>query len=175
MNDMLLQVEPLIPALRRYARALLRNPTSADDLVQDCLERAVSRWHQRREGSTRSWLFTILHNLAVNQFRQSAARGRHVTIDDTNENDFGQDAVQEQKLIYQDVLNKLAKLPEDQRAVLLLIAVEDLSYADAAKVLDIPIGTVMSRLSRAREKLQQEIEGTAGDASRNVVKLRSLK
>jgi RNA polymerase sigma factor (sigma-70 family) len=175
MNDMLLQVEPLIPALRRYARALMRNPTAADDLVQDCLERAVSRWHQRREGNTRSWLFTILHNLAVNQFRQSAARGRHVTIDDTNENDFGQDAVQEQKLIYQDVLNKLAKLPEDQRAVLLLIAVEDLSYAEAAKVLDIPIGTVMSRLSRARERLQQEIEGKAGDASRNVLKLRSVK
>ena len=175
MDDMLRQVEPLIPSLRRYARALMRDRAGADDLVHDCLERAVSRWYQRRDGDVRAWLFTILHNLAVNQFRQSAARGRHVTIDDTNENDFGQDAVQEQKLIYQDVLNKLAKLPEDQRAVLLLIAVEDLSYADAAKVLDIPIGTVMSRLSRAREKLQQEIEGTAGDASRNVVKLRSLK
>src|SRR5215470_5567236 len=173
MNDMLLQVEPLIPALRRYARALMRNPTAADDLVQDCLERALSRWHQRREGNTRAWLFTILHNLAVNQFRQSAARGRHVTIDDTNENDFGQDAVQEQKLIYQDVLNKLARLPEDQRAVLLLIAVEDLSYAEAAKVLNIPIGTVMSRLSRARERLQQEIEGTANEGK--VVPLRSVK
>ena len=175
MNDMLLQVEPLIPALRRYARALMRNAASADDLVQDCLERAVSRWHQRRDGNARSWLFTILHNLAVNQFRQSAARGKHVTIDETNEDDFGRDAVQEQQLMYRDVLDKLAKLPEDQRAVLLLVAVEDLSYADAAKVLDIPIGTVMSRLSRAREKLQQEIEGTADDASRNVVKLRSLK
>ncbi len=175
MNDMLLQVEPLIPALRRYARALMRNAASADDLVQDCLERAVSRWHQRRDGNARSWLFTILHNLAVNQFRQSAARGKHVTIDETNEDDFGRDAVQEQQLMYRDVLDKLAKLPEDQRAVLLLVAVEDLSYADAAKVLDIPIGAMMSRLSRAREKLQQEIEGTADDASRNVVKLRSLK
>jgi RNA polymerase sigma-70 factor (ECF subfamily) len=76
--------------------------------------------------------------------------------------------------MYQDVLDKLAKLPDDQRAVLLLIAVEDLSYADAAKVLDIPIGTVMSRLSRARERLQQEIEGTVGDSSGNVVKLRSI-
>jgi RNA polymerase sigma factor (sigma-70 family) len=175
MNDMLLQVEPLIPALRRYARALLRNPTAADDLVQDCLERAVSRWHQRREGNARSWLFTILHNLAVNQFRQSASRGRHVTIDETNEDDFGQDAVQEQTLMYRDVLDKLAKLPDDQRAVLLLVAVEDLSYAEAAKVLDIPIGTVMSRLSRARERLQQEIEGTADETSRNVLKLRSVK
>jgi RNA polymerase sigma factor (sigma-70 family) len=174
MKDMLLQVEPLIPALRRYARALMRNPTSADDLVQDCLERAVSHWHRRRDGNTRAWLFTILHNLAVNQFRQSATRGRHVTIDETNENDFGQDAVQEQKLMYRDVMNKLAKLPEDQRAVLLLVAVEDLSYAEAAKVLDIPVGTVMSRLSRARERLQQELEGASDNASRNVVKLRSL-
>jgi len=172
---MLLQVEPLIPALRRYARALLRNPTAADDLVQDCLERAVSHWQQRREGNARSWLFTILHNLAVNQFRQPASRGRHVTIDETNEDDFGQEAVQEQTLMYRDVLDKLAKLPDDQRAVLLLVAVEDLSYAEAAKVLNIPIGTVMSRLSRARERLQQEIEGTADETSRNVLKLRSVK
>ena len=175
MNDMLLQVEPLIPALRRYARALLRNPTAADDLVQDCLERAVSHWQQQREGNARSLLFTILHNLAVNQFRQSASRGRHVTIDETNEDDFGQEAVQEQTLMYRDVLDKLAKLPDDQRAVLLLVAVEDLSYAEAAKVLNIPIGTVMSRLSRARERLQQEIEGTADETSRNVLKLRSVK
>ena len=175
MNDMLHQVESLIPALRRYARALVRNRAAADDLVQDCLERAVSRWHQRREADARAWLFTILHNLAINQFRRAAARGKHVTIDETNEDKFGQDAVQEQKLIYQDVLNKLAKLPEDQRAVLLLVAVEDLSYADAAKVLNIPLGTVMSRLSRARERLQQEIEGAGDDASKNVVQLRSVR
>jgi RNA polymerase sigma factor (sigma-70 family) len=175
MNDMLHQVEPLIPALRRYARALVRNRAAADDLVQDCLERAVSRWHQRRDADARSWLFTILHHLAINQFRRAAARGKHVTIDETNEDKFGQDAVQEQKLIYQDVLNKLAKLPEDQRAVLLLVAVEDLSYADAAKVLNIPLGTVMSRLSRARERLQQEIEGAGDDASKNVVQLRSVR
>jgi RNA polymerase sigma factor (sigma-70 family) len=175
MNDMLHQVEPLIPALRRYARALVRNRAAADDLVQDCLERAVSRWHQRRDADARSWLFTILHNLAINQFRRAAARGKHVTIDETNEDNFGQDAVQEQKLIYQDVLNKLAKLPEDQRAVLLLVAVEDLSYADAAKVLNIPLGTVMSRLSRARERLQREIEGAGDGASKNVVQLRSLR
>jgi len=175
MNDMLLLVEPLIPALRRYARALVRDHATADDLVQDCLERAVSGWHQRREADPRSWLFTILHNLAINLFRQSKTRGTHVTIDETNQDDFGQEAVQEQTLMYKDVLDKLAKLPEDQRAVLLLVAVEDLSYADAAKVLNIPVGTVMSRLSRARERLQQEIEGTAIGASKNVVQLRSMK
>ena len=77
--------------------------------------------------------------------------------------------------MYQDVLNKLARLPDDQRAVLLLVAVEDLSYADAAKVLNIPVGTVMSRLSRARERLQQEIEGISDDTTKNVVTLRSVK
>ena len=175
MSDMLRLVEPVIPALRRYARALVHNRAAADDLVQDCLERAVSNWEQLREADARPWLFTILHNLAVNQFRRSASRGKHITIEEANEDDFGQDAVQEQKLMYQDVLDKLARLPEDQRAVLLLVAVEDLSYAEAANVLDIPVGTVMSRLSRAREKLQQEIEGTADGSPKNVVQLRSMK
>ncbi len=172
MDDMLHQVEPLIPALRRYARALMRDRASADDLVQDCLERAVSRWYQRRDGDLRAWLFTILHNLAVNQFHKTASRGRHLPIDETNEDSFGEAASQEQTLMYQDVLAKLARLPADQREVLLLVAVEDLSYAEAAKVLGIPVGTVMSRLSRARDRLQQEIEGTA--APSNVVSLRRV-
>ncbi|MEN3351559.1 MAG: hypothetical protein V7632_5194 [Bradyrhizobium sp.] len=174
MSDMLHQIEPVIPALRRYARALVRNHAAADDLVQDCLERAVSHWNQRRDtGSPRPWLFAILHNLAVNQFRRASARGHHISIDDAGEHEIGQNAVQDQKLIYQDVLGKLAKLPEEQRAVLLLIAVEDLTYAEAARVLDIPIGTVMSRLSRARERLQQELERPTGSQGENVVQLRS--
>jgi len=76
MNDMLLQVEPLIPALRRYARALMRNAASADDLVQDCLERAVSRWHQRRDGNTRSWLspfFTTSPSISSVNRRRAAS------------------------------------------------------------------------------------------------------
>ena len=175
MSDMLRRIEPVIPALRRYARALVRNRAAADDLVRDCLERAVSHWNQRREGDARPWLFTILHNLAVNQFRRAKIRGTQIAMDEVNEDDLGQDAVQEQKLMCQDVLDRLARLPDDQRAVLLLVAVEDLSYADAAKVLNIPVGTVMSRLSRARDRLQQEIEGTADGAPKNVVQLRSMK
>ena len=167
MNDLLRQIEPLIPALRRYARALTRNAATADDLVQDCLERAVSRWHQRREGDARPWLLAILHNLAVSQFRQQATRGTHVALEAASEHDVRQDAVQEDKLIYQDVMDKLARLPEDQRAVLLLIAVEDLTYAEASKVLDVPIGTVMSRLSRARAAdgwtAGRDIVGSGGD------------
>jgi len=163
------------PRLRRYAFALTRNMSRADDLVQDTLVRAIAKQRYWQWGTNlRAWLFTILHNLAINQFRKSASRGRHVPIDETNEDNFGEAAAQEQKLMYQDVLNKLAKLPEDQRAVLLLVAVEDLSYADAAKVLNIPVGTVMSRLSRARERLQQEIEGAADDTPKNVVPIRSV-
>jgi len=174
MDQMLLEIEPLIPALRRYARALLRDRSSADDLVQDCLERAIGRWPQRRDGAVRSWLFAILHNLAIDRYRQKATRGIHVSIDTSNENEFGEAAAQESRLMYHDALNKLATLPDDQRAVLLLVAVEDLSYAEAAKVLDIPVGTVMSRLSRARERLQREIDGTTA-MSGNVLPLRSVK
>ena len=172
MSSTLRLIESCIPSLRRYAAALLRDRQEVDDLVHDCLVRALDQLHTlREEADLRAWLFAILHNLAVNQFRRTASRGRHVPIGETNEDSFGEAASQEQKLMYQDVLAKLARLPAEQRAVLLLVAVEDLSYAEAAKVLDIPLGTVMSRLSRARERLQQEIEGRAAPA--NVVSLRS--
>ena len=176
MKDMMRLIEPLIPALRRYARALMRDRCrrrrSGAGLPGAGHQPLAPAARRRR---SRTWLFTILHNLAVNHFRRSATRGEHLTIDEVNADDFGQDAVQEHRLMYQDVLDKLARLPEDQRAVLLLVAVEDLSYADAAKVLSVPVGTVMSRLSRARERLQQEIEGTANEAPKNVVQLRSMK
>jgi len=176
MNDMLRIIEPMIPSLRRYARALVKNQAAADDLVQDCLERAVSRWHQRQnEEDSRPWMLTILRNLAINQFRQAASRGSHVTIDEAVENNLSVRPAQDQNLLYKDVIEKLAGLPEEQRSVLLLVSVEDLSYADAAKVLGIPVGTVMSRLSRAREKLQQEIDGTIDVGPRKVAQFRSVK
>ncbi|TWB44209.1 sigma-70 family RNA polymerase sigma factor [Nitrospirillum pindoramense] len=162
MKDMMLLVEPLIPALRRYARALVKNHATADDLVQDCLERAVSRWHQRRaDGDARTWLFTILHNLAVSHIRQNRRRGGHVALDaGIDEAMIARPATQEDALHHADVMRALHTLPEEQRSVLLLVSVEDLTYAEAARVLDIPIGTVMSRLARAREKLSQKMEGT---------------
>ena len=160
MNDMLRLIEPLIPPLRRYARALVKDRAVADDLVQDCLECAVGRWHQRREdGDARTWMFSILHNLAVSRFRQAAFRGKHVSLDDVDDDTaLGRRAAQEDQLTYSDVLEKVAELPEEQRSVLMLIAVEDLSYSEAARVLDIPVGTVMSRLSRARERLLKLME-----------------
>jgi RNA polymerase sigma-70 factor (ECF subfamily) len=160
MNDMQRLIEPLIPSLRRYARALAKDRTVADDLVQDCLERAVSRWHQRRaDGDVRSWMFTILHNLAISRFRQTVFRGKHLPLDDADDAALGQPASQEDQLNYSEVLDKVSQLPEEQRSVLLLVAVEELSYAEAARVLDIPIGTVMSRLSRGRERLLLLMEG----------------
>jgi RNA polymerase sigma-70 factor, ECF subfamily len=154
LDDMIALVKPLIPALRRYARALLRNPTAADDLVQDCLERAIKAWHQRRkDGSVRTWLFTILHNLAITRMQRNARRGRHDTLDDVPDSAIARPATQEDRLRLRDTLNALQSLPDEQRAVLLLISVEDLSYAETARVLDIPLGTVMSRLSRARHRL----------------------
>src|SRR5258708_23094596 len=81
MADMAHLIEPVIPALRRYARTFVRDAAAADDLVQDTLERAISRWHQRRsDGETRTWLFTILHNLAVNHLRRAARRGREGSL-----------------------------------------------------------------------------------------------
>jgi RNA polymerase sigma factor (sigma-70 family) len=160
MNDMQRLIEPLIPPLRRYARALMKDRAAADDLVQDCLERAIGRWHQRRaDGNARTWIFTILHNLAINRFRQTVFRGKHLPLDDADDVALGQPASQEDQLKYSDVLEKVSQLPDEQRGVLLLVAVEDLSYAEAARVLDIPIGTVMSRLSRARERLLILMEG----------------
>lgn len=161
-RDMIALLEPLIPALRRYARSLLREQAAADDLVQDCLERAIGRWHQRRaDGDARTWVFTILHNLAINRLRQSARRGVHVTIEDMDETAFAIPPAQEQRLHHQAVLDALARLSEDHRSVLLLVSVEDLSYAEAATVLGVPIGTVMSRLSRARQQLAEAIEPAA--------------
>lgn len=153
-REMVRLIEPLIPALRRYARALMRERTAADDLVQDCLERAISRWHQRRQDDdARAWIFAILHNLAMTRLRRVAQRPVHVGLDDPDAENLASAAPQEDRLRYRDLLDAVAQLPEEQRTVLLLVTVEELSYAETARVLDVPIGTVMSRLSRARERL----------------------
>jgi RNA polymerase sigma-70 factor (ECF subfamily) len=158
MQDFLPQIEPLIPALRRYARTLLRDPSGADDLVQDCLERAVNHWSERKNPNARAWMFTILHNLAMSRLRSSSRRGRHIAIEDADEGVLAQAPVQEDGLRYRELLLALDRLPEDQKTVLLLISVEGLSYVEAAEVLAIPLGTIMSRLFRARERLRQEVE-----------------
>ena len=166
MADIAHLIEPVIPALRRYARTFVRGAADADDLVQDTLERAIGRWHQRRsDGETRAWLFTILHNLAVNHLRRAARRGREVALDDAGESDVAVPSAQEDALRRDDILGAVGQLPDDQRSVLLLVSIEDVSYAEAARILDIPIGTVMSRLARARAQLQKLLEQQGKPAS----------
>jgi len=157
MADPTSQLEPLIPALRRYAYALVRDHDAADDLVQDTLERALSRWALRRpDASVRAWLFTIQRNLFINAYRQRQRRGPHVSLDSIASPALT--ARQEVGLEVHDVLGALDQLPEEQKSLLLLIGVEDLSYDEASRVLGIPLGTVMSRLSRARQKLRSILE-----------------
>ena len=162
MDEIAALLEPQIPALRRYAWALLRDREAADDLVQDTLERARRRWRlRRRDGDLRAWLFTIQRNLFLNAVRQRSRRGPQVGVEAL---DAGRapGASRTATLGTRDVLAGLDALPEEQRSVLLLVGVEDLSYEEAAQVLGVPLGTVMSRLSRARA----EIEGIHGARAR---------
>ena len=142
-----------LPRLRRYARVLRRNPEDADDLVQDTLERAWSRaglWPDVAD--MRGWLFSIMHNLHVDALR----RGRLdlVSLDEAP-SDFPVAAAQAERLALRDLQRALSALPADQRDVLLLVALEGLGYAETAQALGVPIGTVMSRLSRGRERLRR--------------------
>ena len=142
-----------IPNLRRYARALTRDYTAADDLVQDTLERAWKRLYLWRPGSNlRAWLFTIMHNVHMNQVKAQKSRVNRLAEDELF--DLPVTATQENRLELRDLLKALGQLSEEQRAAVLLIGLEQMSYEEAAKVLSIPVGTVMSRLSRGREQLR---------------------
>jgi RNA polymerase sigma-70 factor (ECF subfamily) len=156
-----------IPRLRRYARVLLGDATAADDLVQDCLERALGRVHLFHAGTNlRAWLFTIMHNLHVNA-RVRASRSPEIPVDPAA---LGGETepVQGSGLLLRDLDRALAQLPDDQRAALLLVGLEGLSYRETADVLGVPVGTVMSRLARGRERLRRLIDGGSRQALRQV-------
>ena len=156
-----------IPALRRYAWALLRNDADADDLVQDCLLRAMDHADAIRDSANlRPLLFTIMHNLHVSRWR-SLKRRANITVQD-DDADAPTQAAQHASAEMHAVLRALAQLPEDQRQVLLLIGVEGFGYDEAAAILKIPVGTVMSRLSRARDRLRDSTEGRERPALRRV-------
>ena len=148
-------LEAEIPRLRRYARALTRNVTSADDLVQSCLVRAVSKEHLWEPGTDlRAWLFTILHNQHVNDVRRSVRQGDTVNFDEAAPTL----TVQPKALAalqLRDLEAALGKLAPEQRQVILLNGLEGMSYEEIAAVLDIPVGTVRSRLSRGRDALRR--------------------
>src|SRR5690242_10412715 len=147
-------VEAAIPALRRYARALTRDAETADDLVQDTLVRALRSEHLFHGGEVRSWLYTILTNLNRNRLRSLARRPVLSSIDDNDAPDLaGPEAGG------RDIERALATLVEDQRNALLLVVLEGLSYREVAEVQGVPIGTVMSRLARARVQIKTYLDG----------------
>ena len=166
MNEAQRLVE-LIPRLRRYARALVGDRATADDLVQDTLERAWAKLHLYRRGTDlRAWLFTVMHNVHVNRVR--ASRVTDPLEDEMPE--LAQRAPQGDALLVRDLDRGITRLPAEQRAVLLLVTLEEMSYEQVARTLGIPIGTVMSRLSRAREKLRAMMLGQPATAKLKVVK-----
>jgi RNA polymerase sigma factor (sigma-70 family) len=166
MNEAQRLVE-LIPRLRRYARALVGDRATADDLVQDTLERAWAKLHLYRRGTDlRAWLFTVMHNVHVNRVR--AARITDPLDDEMPE--LAQRAPQGDALMVRDLDRAITRLPAEQRAVLLLVTLEEMSYEQVAGALGIPIGTVMSRLSRARDKLRALMLGQPAAAKLKLVK-----
>ena len=145
-----------LPRLRRYARALTGDASRADDLVQDTLERALAKLDLWQPGSDlRAWLFTLMHNLFVNQIR--ARRPQETVIDDAPDQPVS--GGQLEALVARDIHAALGRLPEAQREVLLLVGLEQFGYAEAAQVLGVPVGTAMSRLARARERMRQLLAG----------------
>ena len=157
-----------LPRLRRYARALVNNREDADDLVQDTLERAWAKaglW--RGVVDMRAWLFSIMHNLHVDGVRRPKLHT--VTMDDDTP-EVPVAATQGDRLAVLDLQAALDLLPVAQKEVLLLVALEDMAYADVAQALGIPVGTVMSRLSRGRERLRGLMEGRAEPVRLKVVK-----
>jgi RNA polymerase sigma-70 factor, ECF subfamily len=155
MTDIRGRIEAEIPRLRRYARALTRDAVSADDLVQDCLVRGLAKAHLWKEGTDlRAWLFTILHNQFVNRVRRAGREGTSVSIDETDAFP-ARAADQNSRLELRDLDRAIGRLPEEQRAVILLVGLEGLAYEAVAEVLDIPVGTVRSRLSRGRAALRR--------------------
>lgn len=155
---MLSKLEETIPSLRRYAWALVRQSSDADDLVQDCLVRALDRLETvRSETELRPWLFAIMHNLYVSRWRHRQIRPETAAEDADTEP--AVPAAQTASTELQLALRGLAVLPEEQRQIIVLVAVEGFQYGEVARVLGIPIGTVMSRLSRARDNLRHYMEG----------------
>jgi RNA polymerase sigma-70 factor (ECF subfamily) len=148
-----------IVALRRYARALVRNGPEADDLVQECLTRALARlkvWHEVRD--LRAYLFAILNNVHFDSLAQKKRAGNVVPIEEALKT-LSCRPSQQARIEANELIAALERIPAEQKRIVLLVAVGGMKYHEIAKMLNIPIGTVMSRLSRGRETLRQMLAG----------------
>jgi RNA polymerase sigma-70 factor (ECF subfamily) len=162
------QLLACIPRLRRYARALVGDRAGADDLVQDTVERGWARLSSWQGGSDmRAWLFSIMHNVRIDQVRRPSLATETLNEETSMLTAHGSPST---GLELRDMETALRRLPDEQREILLLVALEEMSYGDVAQTLEIPIGTVMSRLSRAREKLRANMEGRPYVSALKVVK-----
>ena len=157
------QIVTLLPRLRRFARNLTRNPHDADDIVQIGVERALTRLDQWRSGARLdSWMFKIVRNAWIDELRSRGRHGKVFLAAEAGENVGTDTMARETELL--SVQSAMARLPEDQREAVSLVLVEGLPYREAAEVLDVPIGTLTSRLARGREALQALL-GTEGEAT----------
>ena len=154
---------PLLPRLRRYALALCRVADTADELVQMACEKALASPRQTLDISFEAWMFRILRNGWIDRLRRQKTRGEEIDIVEHSDlGAFDGARIPENRLVLSKTLEAIGRLPDEQRELLLLVCVEELSYRDAAEVLDLPIGTVMSRLARARRKLAEYVGLEAG-------------
>ena len=153
MSEFRQLIQATIPALRRYARALTRDAETADDIVQDTLVRALRSEHLFHGGDVRAWLYTILTNLNRNRLRSISRRPTLTPIKDSDAAMSGPDTGT------RDIANALESLAEEQRTALLLVVLEGLTYREVAEVQGVPIGTIMSRLARARMQIKAHLDG----------------
>ncbi len=167
MKPIELEIADLTPQLRRYARVLLRGDVvQADDLVQDCIERGLQRLSLWQRGTDlRAWLFTIMHNLYVNQVKRRVNGPNFVELDEVEADPHNR---ADSDAAVNDIQQALNELPADQREILLFVAIEGMKYQEVAKILDIPEGTVMSRLARARQQLRARLAGEYAQTLRRV-------
>lgn len=157
MDEVVRLIESEIPRLRRYARALLRDQSRADDLVQETLLRGLDKVRLFRSGTDlRAWLFTIMHNQYVNNVRRSARQGSTSVVEKM---DLASPPAQPHRLELRDLDRAIQRLPGEQRTTLLLIALEGMKYQEVARICGVPVGTVRSRLNRAREGVRRMVEG----------------
>jgi len=162
MDDKRTAILAEIPRLRRYARALVGRSDRADDLVQDALERALLKLENWQTGeSPRRWLFTIMHHLFIDQTRRTTRRGEATMLPLDDREALAQPAAQEETAASREILDALQQISPERRVAIVLVGIEGFSYAEAAIMLAVPAGTVMSRIARGRAELRRLLDDGA--------------